>query len=458
MPTIEDVIIIGGGPAGSTAASYLARKGHRVVLFEKENFPREHVGESLLPFCYKIFDELGVLDQLKRRFVRKPGVRFIDSDGLHYTTWCFGHHIKDPSYLSFHVLRSVFDKILLDNSRRLGCEVHEGARVRDVELDGQDGTVKVRISHSDGRETETSARFLVDASGRDTFLAGRHNWKRPHKSLDRTALSTHWTGGKYVEGIEEGLLQIVYLGGDKQGWIWAIPLDVDRLSLGVVLNHAYIRKRKSELIEAGESDWQTALYRGELMSSPFIRDILSNAEIAQPLMVNGNYSYFVEKKRGDNYCLVGDAGAFIDPIFASGVYLALQSSKLVAEAIDKILGGESGDHLQVAYEQIDGAYALVDKAIRLFYNPDALNFAQVESAKGIMRERHETALAVGHYLLAGDFFANHEKYYKFFELLEDPGMLAKYKHLVIDRKDFQTTSCGSDKTEIFHELLKLASK
>ncbi len=430
-------------------------KGHRVRLFEKEKFPREHVGESLLPFCYGIFDELGVLDQLKERFVRKPGVRFIDIDGSSYTTWCFGHVIKDPSYLSFHVLRDQLDQILLENARKHGVTVEESTLVRDVNLEGRDQLVEVTVSTSSGQEATHRAKFLVDASGRDTFLASRNRWKVPHKTLDRTALSTHWAGGKYIEGIEEGLLQIVYLGGDKKGWIWVIPVGTDRLSVGIVLNHSYIRKRKAELAAGGEKDWQVVLYREELSSSPFVKDILAKANMIQPLMINGNYSYLVEKKYGSNFCLVGDSGSFIDPIFASGVYLSLQSSKVAAEAIDKIFAsGDANNHLEEAYDQINGAYALVDRAIGLFYNPGALNFAQIGSARDIMHKQHETALAVGHYLLAGDFFSNHQKYYEFLDLLEDPGLLRKYKTLVIDREEFQSSSCGLSRVEIFHNLLQ----
>jgi flavin-dependent dehydrogenase len=131
---LQDVIIIGGGPAGSTAASFLAMKGRRVTLLEKEKFPREHVGESLLPFCYKTFEALGVLDEMKRLFVRKPTVRFTTIDGTRSTNWCFNHVIKDESFLSFQVDRKIFDMVLLDNSRRLGAAVREQTRVNEVSL------------------------------------------------------------------------------------------------------------------------------------------------------------------------------------------------------------------------------------------------------------------------------------------------------------------------------------
>ncbi len=453
---LQDIVIIGGGPAGSTAATLLAKKGYQVTVLEKEQFPREHVGESLLPFCYGILKELGVLDELSRRFVRKPGVRFVDVDGSYNTTWCFGHVIKDPSYLSFHVIRAEFDDILLKNAAANGAVVKERTTVKDVDLDGPGGTVVVRAVGPRGGKQTHRARFLLDASGRNTFLANRMRWKRPHPDLDRAALSTHWLGGKFTGGIEEGLLQIVYLGGEKKGWIWVIPVAPDRLSIGVVLNHDYIRQRKTALSKEGIKNWQEALYRQELEDSPFVADIISEARIAQPLMFNGDYSYIVEKKFGANFALIGDASTFIDPIFASGVYLSMNCARLVSATLDEVLDLDSAERtarLEKTYGNINGAYKLVDKAIRLFYNPLSVNFAQIGSVKKLIHEQHENALAAGHYLLAGDFFDRHEEYIELIDLLQSPKLFDKYKQNIIDRSDFQSATCGMSRLEIFHSLL-----
>lgn len=451
-----DVVVIGGGPAGSTAATFLADKRHGVTVFEKDEFPREHVGESLLPFCYPIFEELGVLQELSERFVRKPGVRFVDTDGTTQTTWCFGHVIKDPSYLSFHVLRGEFDQLLLDNARGHGATVREGTRVLRVDLDGPDGGVEVHVTGANGDVERYQARFLVDASGRDTFLASRMRAKKPYAKLDRAAISTHWAGATYTGGIQEGLLQIVYLGGDKQGWIWAIPVGTDRVSVGVVLNHAYLRTEKERLLSEGSGAWQLDLYRQELFTSSFIAEVLAGARIIMPLMFNGDYSYSVTKKYGPNFAMVGDASAFIDPIFATGVYLSMNSSRLVSDAVHTALRSGNGDAeaaMRSTYATIDGAYALVDRAIQMFYNPAAINFAQIGSAAELVHRLHEDAMAVGHYLLAGDFFANHERYNRFLDLLKDPQLLRLYRHTVDRPAESRSSSCDARPPEIFHPVL-----
>ena len=182
-----------------------------------------------------------------------------------------------------------------------------------------------------------------------------------------------------------------------------------------------------------------------MFSSPFVADVLAEARTIQPLMFNGDYSYSVTQKYGSNFALVGDASAFIDPIFASGVYLSMNSSRLVADAVHATLvsGGQGAAAMQSAYGMIDGAYALVEKAIGMFYNPVAINFAQLGTAAGLIHRYHENALAVGHFLLAGDFF----------DLLSDPEILKLYRSTVIERPEFMAATCDASPLEIFTPLL-----
>jgi hypothetical protein len=454
MSETTDVIVIGGGPAGSTFSTLLAKRGHKVTLFERERFPRDHVGESLLPYCYSIFEELGVLDQMKETMTRKPGVRFIDVDGNNQTTWCFSAVIKDESHLSFQVRRDRFDHMLLRNSEENGVDVHEETKVKEVNLDGPGGTVVVTAAGPDG-ETEHRARFLVDGSGRDTFLANRIGNKRKNEALDRTALSQHWMDVPFEGGFDEGLIQVVYLGDEKKGWIWMIPVGANRLSVGVVLASEFYRSARQRLVDAGSSDWKRDFYLEELNSAPFVGGLIANASPVSDLLVNGDYSYKSDVKYGENFALVGDAHTFLDPVFSSGVFLSMNTARKVAGALHPWLSGEVDAplaDLKEVYASIVGAYELVEKSIMLFYNPTAINFAQAASATGLIHERHSNALASIHYVLAGDFFENYEKYSKALDLLADPDLFAKYKSFVLDRPGYEANSCGITFEEAFSEF------
>ena len=455
----SDVLVIGGGPAGSTMASFLAKKGHSTTLLEREHFPREHVGESMLPFCYHVFEELGVLETMKERFVRKPGVRFIDTDGSTNTAWCFNRHITDASQLSFQVIRSEFDDVLLRHSESLGTNVFEGHRVVDVDL-GDDRSVVTATDDAGERKTFT-ARFVVDASGRDTFMSNRLKTKTAHKELERTALScTNWKGAIFKDTLDEGLIQIVYLGGDKQGWIWCIPLGTDRLSVGVVMNTRYYREQRAKLKAEGVEDWRRALYLQEVEAAPFTHEILANAEMNARLQVNGDYSYVCHEKWGDNFALVGDSSAFIDPIFSTGVFMAMKSARIASDAVDLRLR-EGVEASQVAfkdaYEAITGAYNLIDKLIRLFYTPDVVNFAQLSTAGSAFEdfEHYRNAMGVYHFLIAGDFFDRAGYYDDFVESLRARKNFDRYKKTIIDRPTLNTVSCDVPHDVAFHDGLKL---
>lgn len=460
MQKVEDFIVIGGGPAGSTVATQLARKGYTVTVFEKEKFPREHVGESLLPFCYQMLDELELLDEMKKSMVRKPGVMFISADGKKKNTYCFNKVIHDESALSFHVLRATFDEMLLNNSKKFGAVVYEETKVTNVELNRPDETVKVEIMEKDGSQKTFYAKQLIDASGQDTFLARKLNNKKSFDNLDRIALATHWMLDEMPEFIDVGIQPIVYLGGDKAGWIFVIPVGVNRISVGVVLNNSYVRVEKAKLTSSGTEDWKYQLYLNELNSSPYIVDLLKNAKRreGQPLMVVGDYSYYTDVKYGDDFTLSGDSSAFLDPIFSSGVYLCMKSSFLIADALDKKMkSGNMKDNsaLQEAFASIDGAYKLIAKFIYYFYNAKALNLAELSENNMELSEHinHETAFQLLHYLLAGDFFAEHEKYNEMLDLLQEPKHYMRFKNFALDRYDRNTNTCGYKITDSYSKEL-----
>jgi flavin-dependent dehydrogenase len=442
---MQDVVIIGGGPAGSTAASFLAKKEHGVTVLEQAQFPREHVGESLLPFCYNTLKELGVLEIMKRLFVRKPTVRFATVDGTHATNWCFNHVIKDESFLSFQVDRKVFDMVLLDNARRLGVDVRERTRVNDVCFDAEGDIVVITATGPDGEKQIHEGRFLIDASGRGTFMATKNGWRVPNKGFERTAVWTHWIDVKNMKGgLEEGASLIIYLGGEKRGWIWVFPLERNRLTVGVVTDSFYLRHQKHELTSNGSQDWQLDFYLQELQESSFVSKILEGARMKMPVIIEGDYSYNSTVKYGPRYALVGDASRFIDPIFSSGIFLSTKSAWLVADALHEMFSAGSLDDntpLLKAYDYINGAYDFVYRLISLFYNPHSISFA---AAGTFFREHkeHENAMAAGHYILSGDFFENHKKYHKFLDILADPHYFDIYRQTIISRSTFNRTSCN----------------
>jgi flavin-dependent dehydrogenase len=393
-------------------------------------FPRDHVGESLLPFNYEYLKELGVLDEMNRRFYPKPGVRFLNSDGSSQTTWCFKRVIKGPEHVSWHVHRADFDDMLLKNAEKHGVEARQGAKVTQVDLTNPD-EVKVQVQTKEGSSAH-QARFLIDASGQHTLLAKIRNDKHAFEGLDRVAFSTHWVNSHFSDSLKEGTLQIIHLGNERSGWIWIIPIAEGRVSVGVALGADYTRKYRVEAQQRGEKDWHQGLYMQEIKSSNVAREVVENASQAMPLMINGDYSYFAKEKYGPNYAIIGDASAFLDPIFASGIFMGIKSASLVTGAIAHKLGAASNGvrTFEEAYHYIDGAYRMVEKLIRVFYNPLSISFAEVSEAAHHMHQKFEAAYTIPHFMLAGDFFENHERYIEFIDLLEDEDTLLKFRHRI----------------------------
>jgi flavin-dependent dehydrogenase len=380
-----------------------------------------------LPYCYFVLKDLGVLEEVKANSYKKPGVTFSNIDGSIFSDWCFGHVIPDESYMSFHVRRAKFDDILLRNSERHGVEVWEETKVTGVDLEGE----KAVVSYSrNGEVSEVVTRFVIDASGQSTFLANRLQTKKPFESLHRRlALSTHWVNTNPTDDIKNGHIKIVHLEGKKLGWLWMIPIEENRTSVGLAVNMDYAKERQREYKSQG-LDWKKEVYLEEVMTSPVARQLLDGAEMANDIAVNGDFSYYSEKKYGKNYGIIGDASAFLDPVFSSGIYLGIKGAQLMVDGLEKWLNERDDSGLEAAYKNIQGAYRVIEELIATFYTEGSIRFAGADRAFDQSYEKFEKAYSILHLILAGDFFENHEKYLKAISMLKDAKMIEKYKHLI----------------------------
>lgn len=338
MSASFDVAVIGAGPAGSTAAALLARKGRRVVVFDKDRHPRFHIGESLLPMNLELFETLGVADEVARIGLVKPEVEFHSAEHGRAQAFSFADAFDKRYPYAYEVRRSEFDAMLLANARRCGATVHEGCRVVDVAI-GPDG-VRLGVRHDDGREERFEAAELVDASGRDTVMAGRLGSKRKHPRHASAALYGHFEGVQRYEGAREGTISIYWF---DHGWFWLIPLKDGTTSVGAVCWPRYLKTRRTDA---------TRFLQDTIALCPALASRMADARPVGPVTATGNYSYLGTTMTAPRLTLVGDAYAFIDPVFSSGVYLGMKSGALAADMIDGILARpQDAPRLRAGFER-----------------------------------------------------------------------------------------------------------
>jgi flavin-dependent dehydrogenase len=317
-------LIVGGGPAGSTIAALLAERGKRVILVEKDHHPRFHIGESLLPLNLPMLDQLGVRDQIEHTSMRKFGVEFVSPYHGRTVTYDFANAWDKSFPYSYQVRRSEFDHILLKNAAAKGAEIVEGCRVADVDfLPGGGNAVTGR--GDDGRDFRWEADFLVDASGRDTLLAGQLGWKSRNRKHNSAAIFGHFANARRLPGKAEGNISIFWF---DHGWFWFIPLADGTTSVGAVCRPEFIKKRNGDLDN---------FFMRTVAMCPEIAERLNDAHLVAPVTATGNYSYGATRMTGKNFILVGDAFAFIDPVFSTGVYLAMTTAFLGADAVEDCL-------------------------------------------------------------------------------------------------------------------------
>jgi len=364
-----EVVVIGGGPSGATAATLLAQQGRSVRVYERERFPRYHVGESLIPETFGVLERLGILPHLRGGpFVEKHSVQFVSEHGRLSEPFYFADYKAHESSRTWQVTRQEFDCLMLDNARRHGVEVREGVRVLEVLFEGE-RAVGVRTLDESGIEEEVRCRVVVDAAGQSGLILDRLGLRQWDPVLKKAAVWTYFKGAARESGRDAGATLVMQTAG-KVGWFWYIPLQNDITSVGVVapFDHLFKNRDTKDL---------EAIFTDEVTRCPGVQPRIEGAERVGPYRAAKEYSYRSSEVAGDGWVLVGDAFGFLDPLYSSGILLALKSGALAADAI--AAGLASGDTSAAALGSWGPDYVAgmerMRKLVCGFY--DGLNFGQL---------------------------------------------------------------------------------
>ncbi|HEX7185923.1 MAG TPA: NAD(P)/FAD-dependent oxidoreductase [Thermoanaerobaculia bacterium] len=383
-----DVITIGGGPGGAAAATLLAQRGHKVLLLERSRTPRFKIGESLMPATYDTLERMGVLPLLKAsHFPKKYSVQFFSRTGKGSAPFYFMETDPRERSQTWQVLRSEFDALLLDNAQEQGVEVRRGASVKDVLFEGG-RAVGVRAEIA-GEEREIRCRVVVDASGQSALIARKLGLRQPDLELRKASYFTHFQGALRDPGLDEGATLVIHTE-EAKSWFWYIPLPDDRVSVGVVssLDH----------LVAGRAADPQQVFDEEVERCPALKPRLANATQLFPVQATRDFSYRSSRIAGDGWVLVGDAFGFLDPIYSSGVFLALKSGELAADSIHEALaaGDLSGARLGEHGPRFAAGMEAMRKLVYAFYEQD-FSFAK------FLSRFPQHRLSIIH-LLVGDLF------------------------------------------------------
>ena len=357
-----DCVVIGAGPGGCTAAALVAEQGHSTLLVERDQMPREHVGESLMPEAYWIFERLGIVHEMDRiGFTRKNGVQFVSADDKETRPFIFAEHDDRPSNISWHVKRADFDKLLYDTAYNRGATCSDQTRVLEIELNKK-GNHKIRLQTEQGKEAEVVTKVIVDASGQSSMIANRLGLKEYYPDLKKAAIWGYFDGAKRAGGDNPEVTCILNTKS-KDAWFWYIPLSDGTVSVGLVGDNDFLLRR-------GGSPKQT--FEEEIKNCPGIKRRLMDADQVGKFQVAKEFSYKTSQQAGDGWVLVGDAGGFIDPIYSSGVYLALKSGLMAGEAVAEGLHGGDVSEKQLGRwsAEFESGVHWIRKLVRTFYTKE----------------------------------------------------------------------------------------
>jgi flavin-dependent dehydrogenase len=357
----NDVVIIGAGPAGSAAAAILGEHGRCALVLEREKFPRYHIGESLLPFTFQPLQRLGLIDKMKgSAFIKKYSVQFVSPSGkASQPFYFFDRYDRETVAQTWQVLRSEFDQMLVDNARAKGATVLEGVTVKS--LITENGRVVGVRAEKEGTSVDYRAKLVLDCSGKEAFAAGRNNWRIRDPYLNKVAVWTYYRGAKRDPGIDEGATTVAYV--PEKGWFWFIPLHDDMVSVGVVAEGKYLSR--------GGVKSPEAIFQREIDQNLWIKDHLACGQQTGNYFITSEYTHHAKYCAMDGLVLAGDAYCFLDPVFSSGLMMALKSGVMAADAIHE--GLSSGDLSATHFADYGKALRLgienMRKLVYAFYDP-----------------------------------------------------------------------------------------
>lgn len=422
-----DVIVIGGGPAGSTIGSILAREGRSVVLFEKEVFPRHHIGESLMTDTYWTFQRMGLLEKLKGSpFVRKYSVQFANSAGRESRPFYFFEAMHHESAVTWQVTRAEFDKLLIEHAAEQGAAVHQGSAVKQVLFDG-DRAAGVEVQMQDGSRQTFHARVIVDATGQSAMLSNKFRWRVRDPKLKKGVLYSYFKGAMREPDLNGGATLVLRTPLGSEGWFWYIPLENDITSVGIVANPDYLLKDRGQDL--------AKIFQEEIDKCEAVQRRVASGTRVDKIYSILDYSYRSKYNAGNGFIIIGDAYGFLDPIYSSGVLLALKMAELAADAIHDAFKNDdfSAERLGQFQGKLDQGIESMRKLVYAFYN-DGFSFSQ------FLRKYPEQRVNVIN-LLIGDVFRDgvDEVYGPMSEFAEIPPPL--YEQL-----DGRPTNSGAEET------------